>query len=393
MRRASSFPLPPQAAAKAGEGCAKIRPMNPPAPPSVRQSPLFPLRFPFFLASSLLRLFGLLLAASLLAGCARPQVFHQESYVFGTRVDVAVYGEDQAQADAAMAAVLGEFDRLHRAYHAWEPSELTALNEGLARGDTVTVSDELAAMLKDAQRLAATGDELFDPALGRLIALWGFHTDTFVPQRPDMDKVRELVAARPRMSDLVIDGNKVSSRNPAVQLDLGGYAKGYALDRAIAILRDQGVHNALVNIGGNVMALGAKGDQPWRIGIQHPREPGPLATLPLYDGEAIGTSGDYQRYFELDGVRYAHLLDPRTGEPAHATESLTVLITPRADAGTLSDAASKPAYIAGDGWRQQVRNFGIEHALRVAADGRIEVTRALRARLQLPSGIDMAVVD
>lgn len=341
-----------------------------------------------------LRTAGLLLCvAAALAACSRAEVRHKESYVFGTRVDVAVYGDDAAQADAAMAAVLGEFDRLHRAYHAWEPSELTTLNAALARGETVTVSDELAAMLRDAQRIAAIGDQLFDPALGGLIELWGFHTDTFVPQRPDPAKVAALLAAAPRMSDLVIDGKRVGSRNPAVQFDLGGYAKGYALDRAAAILRQQGVANALINIGGNVMALGKKGDQPWRVGIQHPREAGPLASLPLYDGEAIGTSGDYQRYFELDGERYAHLLDPRTGQPAHGTQSLTVLITPRADAGTLSDAASKPAYIAGDGWRDQTRRFGIAHALRVAADGRIEVTRELRARLQLPSGVKMDVVD
>ncbi|NMG72511.1 FAD:protein FMN transferase [Azoarcus communis] len=329
----------------------------------------------------------------LLSACSRPEVFRQESYVFGTRVDVAVYGEDKAQADSATAAVLREFDRLHRAYHAWEPSELTALNAAIARGEPHEVSDELAAMLRDAQQMAAMGDELFDPALGALIALWGFHTDTFVPVRPDPARLQALLDARPRMSDLVIEGNRVSSRNLAVQLDLGGYAKGYALDRANAILREQGVVNALVNIGGNVMALGKKGDQPWRIGIQHPRNPAPLATMPLYDGEAVGTSGDYQRYFELDGERYAHLLDPRTGQPAHGTQSLTVLITPRPAAGTLSDAASKPAYLAGEGWREQTRRFGIDHALRIAEDGRVEVTRSLRARLQFPVPTEVSVID
>ncbi len=340
-----------------------------------------------------------------LGACSRAGVFHREGYVFGTRVDLAIYGTDPTQADTAMAAVLSEFDRLHRAYHAWEPSELTALNEALARGETATVSDELAAMLRDAQHLAALGsvqgearnDELFDPALGALVALWGFHTDTFVPRLPDPGELQRLRDARPRMADLVIEGNRIGSRNPAVRLDLGGYAKGYALDRAAAILRAAGIHDALINIGGNVMALGRKGEQPWHVGIQDPRASAPLATMPLYDGEAIGTSGDYQRYFVLDGVRYAHLIDPRNGQPAQGTRSLTVLITPRADggsgAGTLSDAASKPAYIAGDGWREQTRRFGIDHALRVAADGRIEVTRALRARLQFLSDGEVTVVD
>lgn len=328
------------------------------------------------------------------AACSRPQVFHQEAYVFGTRVDLSVYGASHELAAAAMADVLREFDRLHHAYHAWAPSELTALNQALARSESVIVSDELAALLRDAQRIAAEGDGLFDPALGALIALWGFHTDEFVPAEPNPDALRALLAARPRMADVVVEGNRVSSANPAVQIDLGGYAKGYALDRAVAILRARGIDNALVNIGGNVMAMGGKGRTPWRLGIQHPREPRPLATLPLYDGEAIGTSGDYQRYFELGGERFSHLLDPRTGRPSTGTQSLTVLVTPREHAGTLSDAASKAPFIAGDGWREYTRRHGVEHALRVADDGRIEVTRSLRARLQIPSGVGpVTVVD
>ncbi|MCV2217009.1 FAD:protein FMN transferase [Thauera sp. Sel9] len=353
------------------------------------------------ISSCWLRCLGLIACILLLGACSRAEVFHHEAFVFGTRVDVAVYGDDPAAADAAAQAVLREFDRLHRAYHAWEPSELTELNAAIARGEAATVSDELAAMLKDAQRIAATSDELFDPALGALVALWGFHTDTFVPVRPDPAKLQALIDARPRMADLVIDGKRVESRNPAVQLDFGGYAKGYALDRAAVILKQQGVDNALINIGGNVLALGKKGDQPWRIGIQHPRESAPLAAMPLYDGEAVGTSGDYQRYFMLDGQRYAHLLDPRTGQPAHGTQSLTVLVTPGVGArnldnegtGTLSDAASKPAYLAGEGWREQTRRFGIEHALRIAGDGRVEVTRALRARLQFIGPVEPSVVD
>ena len=247
-------------------------------------------------------------------------------------------------------------------------------------------------MLTDAKAIAATGDELFNPALGQLIALWGFHTDTFTPHRPDPARLAALVAARPQMADLTIAGNTVTSRNPAVQLDLGGYGKGYALDRAAAILKAHGVGNALINIGGNVLALGSKGEAPWRVGIQHPREPRPLASLPLRDGEAIGTSGDYQRFFEMDGERYCHLLDPRSGRPARGTQAVTVLITPRPGAGTLSDAASKPVYLGGEAWRDYARRFGIDHALRVDADGRIQVTRALHDRLQYGEGVGQARV-
>jgi thiamine biosynthesis lipoprotein len=174
----------------------------------------------------------------------------------------------------------------------------------------------------------------------------------------------------------------VRSNNKAAQLDLGGYAKGYALDRAAVILRKQGIHNALVNIGGNVLALGQRGKRPWRVGLQHPRKPGALAALELHDGEAIGTSGDYQRYFELDGKRYCHLIDPRSGYPAQGVQAATVLTRgPRA--GVLSDAVSKPLFIAGvDGWRVAAAQMNLHEAMLVDGQGNIHLTAALQKRLE-----------
>lgn len=326
------------------------------------------------------------LAAILLAACARaPQLHQREAYVFGTRVEVSVWGESADKAGQALAAVLAEFDRLHRMLHAWQPSELTALNAAIARGERdIAVSPELTFILRDAAAIAARSDQLFNPALGGLVALWGFHAEEFRPQLPDPAALAALVKAQPRMSDLTVADNRVTSRNRSVQLDLGGYAKGYALDRAAAILRGMGVRNALINIGGNVMALGDKGGRPWRVGIQHPRAAAPLATLDLRDGEAIGTSGDYQRYFELDGRRYCHLLDPRSGRPATGTQAVTVLIAPRPGAGALSDAASKPLFIAGAAeWRGLARRLGADQALRIDGGGVMHVTAGFRERLTM----------
>jgi thiamine biosynthesis lipoprotein len=331
----------------------------------------------------------------LLTACAKAPALHQrEAYVFGTRVEVSVWGESADKAQQALAAVLAEFDRLHRLLHAWQPSELTALNAAIARGERdIAVSPELTFILQGAAAIAAQSDQTFNPAIGQLVALWGFHAEEFKPQLPDPAAVDALVKAAPRMSDLAIADNRVTSANRSVQLDLGGYAKGYALDRAAAILRQMGANNALINIGGNVMALGDKGGTPWRVGIQHPRAAAPLATLELRDGEAIGTSGDYQRYFEVDGKRYCHLLDPRSGRPAEGTQAVTVLIPPRPGApqgyflrgaGALSDAASKPLFVAGPAeWRGLARRLGVEQALRVDAAGAMQVTAALRQRLTL----------
>jgi len=338
---------------------------------------------------NVLRLLTLLAAAWLLAGCGQPAPWRQESYVFGTRVELLIAGVPEAQARAAGSRVLQEFDRLHRTYHAWQPSELSALNDAIAAGRPQEVTAEFAGYIREAKAVAAAGDNLFDPGIGRLIALWGFHTDDIQPRLPDIAAVKSLVAQHPSIADLRVDGNRVSSRNPSVAIDFGGYLKGVALDRAAASLKQDGVANALINIGGNVMALGTRdaAGTPWRIGIQHPRPQGvggaPLATLELRDGEAIGTSGDYHRYFEVDGRRYCHLLDPRTGFPADATQAVTVLIAPGASTGMRSDALSKPIFIAGRDWRGMSRKLGVDAVLRVGADGTASATPAMQARLKI----------
>jgi len=329
-----------------------------------------------------------LASALLLAACGRPPVQQQEAFVFGTRVEVLVADADAAKAKAAAAAVLREFDRLHRDYHAWHPSQLTALNDAIAAGRPQVVSPELAAFIVEAQAITKAGEGLFDPGIGALIRLWGFQAEEFRAVLPDPPALAAWRAAAPSILDLRVADGTVSSARREVALDFGGYLKGVALDRAAALLREAGIGNALINIGGNVMALGSKYGEPWRVGIQHPRQPGTLATLTLADGEAIGTSGDYQRFFEVDGRRYCHLLDPRSAAPVMHTQSLSVLIRPRPQAGMRSDALSKPLFIAGPAdWPRLARALGVADVLRVGADGRIQVTRSLAARLKFDAGV------
>lgn len=326
-----------------------------------------------------------------LAACGRTPLQEQQAYVFGTRVEVIVVDADPEQGRKAIAAVLREFDRMHRAYHAWEPSELTALNQAIAAGRPHTVSPELAKFIREAQQLSAQGDYLFDPGIGQLIELWGFHADEFAARLPEKARLDAWLKQAPSIANLHLEGNTVTSSNRALALDFGGYLKGVALDRAAAILRAQGIRNALINIGGNVMALGSKEGRKWRVGIQHPRQPGPLATVSLEDGEAIGTSGDYQRYFEVDGKRYSHLIDPRTAYPVDHTAAVTVLVPGGAQAGMRSDAASKPIFIAGpDHWQAVAQKMESPLVLRVDRDNRIFVTEALHRRLDYigkPEGI------
>lgn len=328
-----------------------------------------------------------------LTACSK-EPFHQEqSYVFGTIVEVSIHGEDETRAQQGAAAVMAEFQHLHGLLHAWQPSALSALNTAIAQGRSGAVTPELAAMLQDAARISAQSGGLFDPAIGGLIQAWGFQADEFKSRLPDEKTIATLVEARPRMDDLHITDSAVRSRNRAAQLDLGGYAKGHALDRAATILQQRGIRNALVNIGGNVLALGTHGKRPWRVGIQHPRRAGPLAMLDLHDGEAIGTSGDYQRYFELGDKRYCHVIDPRSGWPVQGVQGVTILTRgPRA--GLLSDAASKPLFISGSGgWRNAARQMQIDDALLVDADGVVHLTAAMQKRLEFADSGTVRVIE
>ncbi len=329
----------------------------------------------------------LLIALALiwLTGCGREPLYHSQTFVFGTLVDISLYGESDDRARELATHVEHEFQHLHDSLHAWKPgSDLDRINTAFAAGKAAELSPELEKIIANVSTISIRSGDLFNPAIGHLIQLWGFQRDEFLPVNPDAAELQKWVSAQPHMSDIIIANHQAISRNPAVKLDLGGYAKGYALDVASRYLRQQKVHGALINIGGNIIAVGSHGQRPWRVGIQHPRKPGALATLDLPDGWAIGTSGDYQRFFERDGQRYCHIIDPRTGSPVREVQAVTVLIPPGPDAGTLSDALSKPLFIAGaDHWRDMAKRMGIDHALLIDASGTIQLTPGMQTKIRL----------
>lgn len=321
----------------------------------------------------------------------KPPLYHSQSYVFGTLVDISIYGEPEQRAKSLSDQILHDFQHLHQQLHAWSPAtaqhELANLNTAFATQRTpVNISPLMAEVLQDSRRLSIQSQGLFNPSIGHLINLWGFQADEFAANRIDDKKIQALVRANPRMQDIVVAGNSAYSKNPHVKLDLGGYAKGYALDSAVRYLRSQQVKHALINIGGNIIALGQHGDKPWRVGIQHPRKPSAMATVELADGWAIGTSGDYQRYFMLDGKRYCHIIDPRTGYPVQHTQAVTVLIPPQApnqtQAGVLSDVASKPIFIESAANKlAAAQQMGVKYFMVIDHTSQVWLTQAMQHKL------------
>lgn len=321
----------------------------------------------------------------MLTGCQKqPEPYQQEAYVFGTRVALTVYADTQEKAQKAAAIVLADLDRLHGKLHTWQrTSTLFQLNQALAEGKTVTPDDELAGLIRQAQRFSDWSDGLFDPAVGRLVAVWGFQADKYASVLPDRERLTRLVAAKPGMNDLQWQGRLLISRKPEIALDFGGMAKGWALDRARLLLKQDGISSALVNIGGNVIAIGQRPDgSPWRIGIQHPRKNEAMAVVALADGEAVGTSGDYQRRFTVAGKQHCHLIDPRDGNSECRKQAVTVLMPASAEAGVRSDVASKPFYFSDlQNAERYMRRFQTPYVLIVDEQGVAWVSPELEKRL------------
>lgn len=340
-----------------------------------------------------MRLAAMLVAAALaaFAGPGRAEQPHKETlYVFGTLVEITIRGVPEERAREAVSAIEADFRRLERHWHAWKPGELARLNAAIAEGRDFEASDLLLPLIRRSQDLAARSDGLFNPAIGALVALWGFHSDELpTGALPNFGEIRRLVARHPRMRDITIQGRTVRCDNPSVQLDFGAVGKGAALDRAIDLLRASGIRHAVINAGGDLNTLGDAGGRPWRIGIRHPRHWGVIATLEVQGGEAVYTSGNYERFREHEGVRYAHIIDPRDGMPVRHIVSATVV----AREGIVADAAATALAVAGpEDWPRIARRMGIRHALLVDEDGVVYANPAMAERVEFAPGEPVRLV-
>jgi thiamine biosynthesis lipoprotein len=317
-----------------------------------------------------------------LTGCARGERLYREQwYLFGTLVDVALSEYDKEKVAPALIALSTRLQHIHHQWHAWKPGELLRLNQAIARGESMAVDPELARLLKGTQSLHRLSEGAFNPAIGGVIGLWGFHSDELPKGAPPrVQQIERLLADQPNPQELHIADGIVSSSNPQVQLDLGGYGKGYAIDLGMALLREHGIANGVINAGGDLCVIGSKSGRPWRIAIRHPQGKGALAWLETSHSESVFTSGNYERYRDDHGKRYAHIINPRTGMPVDEIVSATVVH----HNGAVSDAAATALVVAGpERWHETATTLGINQAMIVDRHGRVQVTRALADRLYL----------
>lgn len=291
-----------------------------------------------------MRLVSACLAATVACTAAPAHRVEETRLAMGSNLTLVAWASDEAGARAAFNEVFTEFDRLDALLSVWKPgSDVNRINEAAGKG-SVPVSPETLEVIETAGDISERTSGTFDITFGALADVWKFDHD----QDNSIPTEAQIAERLPRIGYRAIVRERwkktVFLSRPGMRIHLGGIGKGYAVDRGVALLRQRGLTNFMIQAGGDLYVAGSKGDVPWKLGITDPRAPDgpPFATLTLSD-KTLSTSGDYERFFMKDGVRYHHILDLKTGQPARKSRSVT-LVTSKA---VVADALAKGVFILG----------------------------------------------
>jgi thiamine biosynthesis lipoprotein len=297
--------------------------------------------------------------------------------IMGTRITVELWDEDPAKAERAIDAVLDEMRHIDESMSTYKPtSEVSQVNDKAANGP-MPIGKELFDLLTTAKEYSVITDGAFDITYASVGYLYDFRKHS----RPDEAQIAKALPAIDYRHVILDPKNQtVFFSQKGVRIDLGGIAKGYAVDRGIEVLKSLGYTRAYVGAGGDSRIIGDRFGKPWVVGIRDPRkgEGNVIARIPLVDA-AISTSGDYERFFEEQGVRYHHIIDPRTGHSASKVRSATV-IGPYA---TRTDGLSKTAFVLGPEKAMEIYNrLDDIDAIIVKLDGTVVYSKGMQRAQQ-----------
>jgi thiamine biosynthesis lipoprotein len=284
-----------------------------------------------------------------ICGCGDKE-YSRVEFLMDTVWEVKVYHRNKTEAEEAIDGAIKEIRRIEQKMSCFLPtSEVSRINNEALRegskssllvGGWIPVSDELFSLLTEAVRVSDLSEGSFDITVYPLMKIWKFKGEGIAPpDKKEIEKKKRLV----NYKNMFIENGKIKFAKRGMGIDLGGIAKGYAVDAAIKVLKEKNIKSAMVDAGGEMYVLGRKQGKPWRIGIRHPRKrEGILGILDL-EGKGISTSGDYERFFLFAGKRYHHILNPKTGYPADKCQSVTIV----AKKATFADALSSGVFVLG----------------------------------------------
>ena len=281
-------------------------------------------------------------------GFSEVKLIKQTRMMMGTFAEVSIYSHDEKTAGKAIEGALDEMERMDRIMSNYKnDSELSKVNKKAAKSP-VPCNTELLDVIEQSQYYSELSGGAFDITVSPIVALWGFFREKgHVPPDKEIEKLLPAVSYK----NIVVKKNAETKKSGTVffkdiktQIDLGAIGKGYAVDKALEIIKKCGVDNGCINLGGNIYVLGTPpGKNAWKIGVQHPRNSGEILGYLELKNEATATSGDYERFFEFNGKRYSHIINPQTGRPVSGTIATTIV----APTGTEVDALSTSVFVLG----------------------------------------------
>ena len=325
-----------------------------------------------------------------LAGCGGPEEATEAGFtVFGQVWTLRFVATPAERINAAVDAAERIVEPLYRRLHPWKDSELTRLNRQLAATGEAVASAEIRELVEIARPIFRASGGRFDPTIGQLIAMWGFHADAGAdaPAPPAEAALASWLERAPSLDDVRIDGDRLRVTNRRVQLDFNALAEGYAAGRVLDAVEQLGVSNCLLDTGGDLFTLGSAGPRSWRVGIRDPRDRSrPLGGVMATGRRALCSSGDYERQLRYRGRTRGHILDPLTARPAETNTGTTVL----AGQPALADGAATALMLAEPPLAARMgRELDLHGVLLVTAEGELWRDAGMAAKMvELGTGQD-----
>ena len=281
-------------------------------------------------------------------------LYHFPFNAMGSPCELKFYAENEVSAKEVADKVIADVQRIEQRYSRYrEDSVLSGINRAAEEGGSIAVDDETMALLNYANTCYKQSSGMFDISSGILRKAWDFKTQK-IPKKAEIKQLLKSIGWK----KIKLGENEISFSVPGMQLDFGGIGKEYAVDRAAAICWQHGIQHGLVNLGGDIKIIGPHIDgKPWMVGISHPRKANELLTrLSLYSG-GVASSGDYQRCIEINGTRYSHVLNPKTGWPVRGLASVTVI----AEQCVIAGSACTIAMLMEGRGKQWLKKLGVRH--------------------------------
>ena len=323
----------------------------------------------------------LLIIPLMYLGCSSkpPSVFKRSQMLMGTIVEITAISTDAERADLAITAGFKEIKRLEEMMSTYiGESELSKVNKA-AGIDWVKIDPELSEVVKASIQTSEMTGGGFNIAVGPAVKLWDVGGEEYLPTEDELGKIKSIIDFK----DISLDeeNQKLFLKKAGMKIDLGGIAKGYASDRAEKVLKGFGINDGIIAVAGDIKVFGKRPDKkPWKVGIRHPRKEGAiLAEIELND-EAISTSGDYERFFIKDGVRYHHILDPATLKPAMECQSVTIV----ARQGIKADALATGVFVMGpEKGMELIEKLPDIEGVIVDKEGNLHISSGLKGRVRI----------